>query len=86
MPLVTLRAHFNGEHIILDEPFALTPDMELIITVLSQQASDENRDAWLRLSSQRLAAAYEENEPEYSRLWGWEWSSSTSRISVGISW
>ena len=45
MPLVTLRAHFNGEHIILDEPFALTPDMELIITVLSQQASDENRDA-----------------------------------------
>ena len=60
MPLVTLRAHFNGEHIILDEPFALTPDMELIITVLSQQASDEDRDAWLRLSSQRLAAAYGE--------------------------
>jgi len=57
MPLVTLRAHFNGEHIILDEPFALTPDMELIITVLSQQASDENRDAWLRLSSQQLATS-----------------------------
>jgi hypothetical protein len=66
MPLVTLRAHFNGEHIILDEPFALTPDMELIITVLSQQASGEDRDAWLRLSSQRLAAAYGETEPEYS--------------------
>ena len=66
MPLVTLRAHFDGEHIILDEPFALTPDMELIITVLSQQAPDEDRDAWLRLSSQRLEAAYGENEPEYS--------------------
>lgn len=52
IPLVTLRVHFNGEHIILDEPFALTPDMELVVIVLSQEASDEDRDAWLRLSSQ----------------------------------
>ena len=29
----TLRAHFDGNHILLDEPFELEPNMELLITI-----------------------------------------------------
>ncbi len=32
METVTLRAHFEGKHILLDEPFELEPNTELIVT------------------------------------------------------
>ena len=34
METKTLRAHFDGSQILLDEPFELEPNVELIITVL----------------------------------------------------
>jgi len=37
MPAVTLKAHFNGQQIVLDEPFDLPPDSPLIVTVLSNE-------------------------------------------------
>jgi hypothetical protein len=66
MEPVTLRAHFDGEQIRLDEPFTLEPNMELIVTVVPR-ASDEEREAWTRLALESLARAYGDNEPEYSR-------------------
>jgi hypothetical protein len=66
METVTLRAHFDGERILLDEPFELEPKMELIVTVIPH-ASDEEREAWARLSLASLARAYGDDEPEYSR-------------------
>ena len=65
METKTLRAHFDGSQILLDEPYELEPDVELIITVLPK-SSQEEREDWTRLSLESLARAYSENEPEYS--------------------
>ena len=65
METKTLRAHFDGSRILLDEPFELEPNVELIITVLPK-SSDEEREDWTRLSLESLARAYGDDEPEYS--------------------
>ncbi|HAF14865.1 MAG TPA: hypothetical protein DHU55_08160 [Blastocatellia bacterium] len=65
METKTLRAHFDGSQILLDEPFELEPNVELIITVLPK-SSDEEREDWTRLSLESLARAYSDDEPEYS--------------------
>jgi hypothetical protein len=65
MDTVVLRAHFDGKQILLDEPFDLEPDMELVVTVRSRSMNEE-RDEWTRLSMERLALAYADDEPEYS--------------------
>jgi hypothetical protein len=65
METKTLRAHFDGNQILLDEPFELEPNVELIITVLPK-SSDEERADWARLSLESLARAYGDEEPEYS--------------------
>jgi hypothetical protein len=33
---VTIRAHFDGQHIRLDEPYPLEPDAQLLIVVLPE--------------------------------------------------
>ncbi|MEK6286298.1 MAG: hypothetical protein AABO57_11195 [Acidobacteriota bacterium] len=66
METVTLRAHFDGKLIVLDEPFELEPNTELIVTVVPR-ASDEEREAWSWLALESLARAYGDDEPEYSR-------------------
>lgn len=65
METKTLRVHFDGSQILLDEPFEFEPDVELIITVLPK-SSDEEREDWTRLSLESLARAYSNDEPEYS--------------------
>ncbi len=65
METKTLRAHFDGNQILLDEPFELEPNVELIITVLPKP-SDEEREDWAQLSLESLARAYGDDEPEYS--------------------
>ena len=65
MKTVTLPAHFDGESIRLDEPYELEPNTKLLVTVLPKEHEDEEREAWLRLSSEGLARAYGEDEPDY---------------------
>jgi hypothetical protein len=64
MGTTTLRAHFDGSHILLDEPFDLEPNTELLITVLPKP-SDKEREVWARLSLESLGRAYGDDEPEY---------------------
>lgn len=66
MNTITLPAHFDGKKICLDEPFDLKPNTKLIVTILPMLEQDDERDAWLHLSSKRLINAYAEDEPEYS--------------------
>ena len=33
----SIPAHFDGEHILLDEPVELKPNTKLIVTVLSEE-------------------------------------------------
>lgn len=65
MPSITLRAHFNGTQVVLDEPFSLQQDAKLLVTVLPGESNDERED-WLGLSAQGLEKAYGDDEPEYS--------------------
>lgn len=64
MSNIALRAHFDGEKIVLDEPFDLEPDTELLVVVPTEEEVDD-RQYWLQLSAQGLARAYAEDEPEY---------------------
>lgn len=61
-----LRAHFDGEHIRLDDPYPLHPDTKLLIIVLSDMSDEEGCEGRLRLSRAALDRAYGSNEPEYS--------------------
>lgn len=65
MDAITLRAHFDGKQILLDEPFALEPNAKLIVTVLPGVV-DEEREDWSRLALNNLAQAYGPDEPDYS--------------------
>jgi len=65
MPAVTLRAHFNGKQIVLDEPFDLPPDSPLIVTVLPKSDSSDATE-WQSLAAAALARAYRDDEPDYS--------------------
>ncbi len=62
MPAISLKAHFDGHAIQLDEPYELPRDAQLLVTVLAPPSLP----GWAELSAQGLSRAYGENEPEYS--------------------
>jgi len=64
MEIITLQAHFDGKQILLDEPYELTPNTKLVVSVIQMQ-SDERED-WTRFSLANLERAYGNDEPEYS--------------------
>jgi hypothetical protein len=70
MITLTLRAHYDGEHIVLDEPFELPTNAPLTVTVLAPAPSEHDREreraSWAALSAQSLARAYGDEEPEYT--------------------
>ena len=65
MPSVTLKAHYDGERIRLDEPFDLQRNALLLVTVLPP-GENGDRLAWLAASSAALARAFGDDEPEYT--------------------
>jgi hypothetical protein len=66
MSAITLKAHYDGKQICLDEPFELQPNSKLIVTVVSGDSLEDERQAWLPASQAGLARAYGEDEPDYS--------------------
>lgn len=65
MKTVTLTAHFDGEHIQLDEAFKLPSHARLLVTILPEPPADSERDEWYALSKSGLARAYTDDEPDY---------------------
>lgn len=65
MPSITLRAHFDGEKVVLDEAYSFEPDDTLLVTVLSNKDVEE-RESWRLLSSSALSGAYGDDEPDYA--------------------
>ncbi len=65
MNRVALQAHFDGEHIQLDEPFEMRPGTPVLVMVPGGSSVDPERAAWLQLSQRRLAEAYGDDEPDY---------------------
>jgi len=66
MPSISLKAHYDGTAIRLDEPFDLPEGAELIVTVLEAAQPGKERAGWIDLSARGLARAYGDSEPEYS--------------------
>jgi len=66
MSPITLKAHYDGEKVQIDEPFDLLPDTPLLITVISPSLEEERLD-WIRFSKIGLARAYSDDEPEYTQ-------------------
>jgi hypothetical protein len=66
MKAVILKAHFDGEKICLDEPFELTPEAKIWVTIVPGDSAEAERAAWLAASQASLARAYSDNEPDYS--------------------
>lgn len=67
MPTITLRAHFDGSQIVLDEPYELPPHSLLMVTILSDGASEQSDDPrWISISARGLARAYSDSEPDYA--------------------
>jgi hypothetical protein len=58
MPTVALQAHYDGERIVLDEPFNLPPHAALMVTVLPPAAEPESEEAWLRATAASDAFAF----------------------------
>lgn len=67
MNAVTLKAHYDGKQVCLDEPCELPPDTRLLVVVV-QDAEESFRQDWYELGRQSLARAYGDDEPDYSDL------------------
>lgn len=65
MPTVTLKAHFDGRQILLDEPFDIPADSPLMVTVLPRSNARPDQDA-IAMARAALARAYGDDEPDYS--------------------
>ncbi len=63
-PTVSIKAHFDGKQILLDEPVAIPANSPLIVTVLPVEAAMD-RDSQA-IAKQALSEAYGDDEPEYS--------------------
>ncbi|MBK9216587.1 MAG: hypothetical protein IPM59_13520 [Chloracidobacterium sp.] len=63
MEVVNLKAHFDGEHIVLNEPYELEPDTELVVSVV--QSTNGHGANLYALALEGLERAYGSEEPEY---------------------
>ena len=64
MPNVTLKAHYDGQQILLDEPYVIPDNCSLFVTVLREQSSESSD--YSEIAKHSLAGAYSDEEPEYN--------------------
>ena len=65
MNVVTLKAHYDGEKICLDEPVNYAPNTPLLVAILQAGDDAEERAGWAALAKRALARAYGDDEPDY---------------------
>ena len=66
MPPVSVKAHFDGTAIQLDENCELPRNVPLLVTILDAASADVPLPGWNELGASGLARAYGDNEPEYT--------------------
>jgi len=68
MPTIALQAHYDGEHIVLDEPYDLPANANLMVTLLPSASDADSEDAWLRavVSSEAFAFLADPAEDIYT--------------------
>lgn len=58
MPTVAIRAHYDGERIILDEPYEIPANSNLVVTVLPVAPDGDSEKEWLRAAMTSDAFAF----------------------------
>ena len=58
MPTISLQAHFDGKHIVLDEPFDLPAHANLMVTLLPGSSDEASEIEWLRAAAKNEAFAF----------------------------
>jgi len=58
MPTVALQAHYDGKHVVLDEPYELPANASLMVTLLPSPPDADSEDAWLRAAASSDAFAF----------------------------
>lgn len=58
MPTVALQAHYDGKHIVLDEPYDLPANASLIVTLLASSPDADSEEVWLRAAASSDAFAF----------------------------
>ncbi len=66
MSAITLKAHFDGKHICLDEPSDLAPNTPVLVVVPQPDEEAKDRAEWFALARAAFARAYGDDEPDYS--------------------
>ena len=66
MSVITLKAHYDGRQVCLDEPYPLQTDTKLLVTVVPEDLLEEEHQAWLAASQAGFARAFGDDEPDYS--------------------
>lgn len=56
----------NSRHLKLKKPIKIAPGSTVMITIQEPGGSIAENQEWYLLSAQGLAAAYDEEEPDYS--------------------
>ena len=65
MQAISLSAHFDGQHILLDEPYQLAPDTKLLVTVIPSGVA-EDRQEWFQFAALAFNEGYGDDEYEYT--------------------
>lgn len=55
----------DATHLELHEPIPATQGQHVVLSVSEPGEIEDDREAWLALSAEDLARAYEDDEPEY---------------------
>ena len=58
MATVALQAHYDGMHIVLDEPYDLPANANLLVTVMPATSDADPEDVWLRAAASSDAFAF----------------------------
>lgn len=66
----TLKAHFDGKQVVLDEPASFDVGTPLLVLLAKEETLEEERAAWLEMSAAGLARAFGPDEPDYSSAIG----------------
>ena len=66
MSLVTLKAHYDGKQICLDEPIELAPNTPVLVAIPQPDQEDQFREEWFAMARAAFARSYSDDEPDYS--------------------
>ena len=70
MSVITLKAHYDGKQVCLDEPIDLAPNTPVLVTFPQPDAQGADRAEWFALAKAAFARAYGDDEPDYSHCIG----------------